>query len=169
MTPALDTVIGYVPGLIGRVVEMHARYYGEHWGFGDYFEAKVASELAHFIIRYDPQRDRIWSVVRDGRIEGSITIGGTLDDDNEAHLRWFIVSDGLQGQGVGNALMAEAMVFCREVGFDRVYLSTFEGLHAARHLYEKYGFTLVEARRGDQWGTVVMEQRLEATAPFAVR
>jgi hypothetical protein len=34
-------------------------------------------------------------------------------------------------------------------------------LWAARHLYEKTGFRLVEQRRGSQWGVEVNEQRFE--------
>ena len=30
----------------------------------------------------------------------------------------------------------------RKAGFQRVYLTTFAGLNAARHLYEHYGFRL---------------------------
>jgi len=41
----------------------------------------------------------------------------------------------------------------------RTVLWTFEGLHAARHLYEKSGFQLVEQYRGTQWGTEVNEQQ----------
>jgi GNAT superfamily N-acetyltransferase len=51
------------------------------------------------------------------------------------------------------------MDFCRRKGYSTVYLWTFEGLAAARHLYEKFGFTLVEQQRGDQWGSTVNEQR----------
>ena len=40
--------IGYQPGVIGRAVEMHARYYALAVGFGRYFEQKVAGELAEF-------------------------------------------------------------------------------------------------------------------------
>jgi hypothetical protein len=98
------TVTGYIPGLIGRITELHARYYSEHWGFGSFFEAKVGSELSHFIYSYDEIKDRIWSVL----------VGDTI-----------------------------------------------EGLEAARHLYEKYGFHLVEERSGEQWGRRVLEQRFE--------
>jgi hypothetical protein len=35
------------------------------------------------------------------------------------------------------------------------------GLNAARHLYEKAGFSLVEQQAGTQWGTQVNEQRFE--------
>ena len=34
---------GYVPGAIGKVVELHGTYYAQHWGFGLFFEAKVAA------------------------------------------------------------------------------------------------------------------------------
>jgi hypothetical protein len=48
---------GYVPGAIGRVVELHGTYYHAHWEFGGFFEAKVAGGLAEFMNRYDDQRD----------------------------------------------------------------------------------------------------------------
>jgi hypothetical protein len=37
-------IAGYVPGGIGRVTELHATYYHQEWGFGLFFEAKVATE-----------------------------------------------------------------------------------------------------------------------------
>lgn len=157
----LETRLGYLPGVIGKVTELHARYYAEQWGFGAYFEAKVASEMSDFIRRYDPSKDRIWSLVCDGSIEGSITIDGSSEADGCAHLRWFIVSDGLRGTGAGKHLMRQAVAFCREAGCSSIYLWTFHGLAAARHLYETYGFRLTEERGGSQWGTPVREQRFE--------
>lgn len=34
----------YLPGSVGRIVELHGRYYAENWRFGAFFEAKVASD-----------------------------------------------------------------------------------------------------------------------------
>jgi GNAT superfamily N-acetyltransferase len=82
-----------------------------------------------------------------------------------AHLRWFIVSDALRGRGVGTMLMDAAMEFCRDKGYSQTYLWTFAGLSAARRLYEKAGFVLVEERSGAQWGVEVKEQRFELTRP----
>jgi len=157
-----DLTIGYTPGLIGRVSELHAKYYSTHWNFGHFFEAKVATGLSSFISNYNSSRDRIWSLSINGVIEGSITIDGTSEDGNVAHLRWFIVSDKLRGKGAGNYLMEQAVSFCEEVGFEKAYLWTFQGLAPARHLYEKFGFRLVEERPGEQWGRTVNEQRFES-------
>ena len=54
-----------------------------------------------------------------------------------------------------------AVDFLRERGNKRIYLNTFEGLDAARHLYEKAGFRLVHQGKGTQWGKEVDEQRFE--------
>jgi GNAT superfamily N-acetyltransferase len=157
----VEIVRGYVPGSIGRVAELHGTYYKQHWGFGLFFEAKVATELASFLSRCDPERDGFWTASVGGRIEGSITIDGSHAEAEGAHLRWFIMSDALRGKGVGNQLIDTAITFARGRGYARVYLWTFEGLTAARRLYEKNGFRLVEQQKGAQWGTEVTEQRFE--------
>lgn len=153
------TIAGYVPGAIGRVAELHATYYSQAWDFGVYFEAKVASELSEFLRRFDPARDGFWTANRSGRVEGSIAIDAARANTEGAHLRWFILSDALRGLGVGNRLMQEAVGFCRQHGYPRVYLWTFQGLDPARHLYEKFGFQLAEEIEGEQWGKRVLEQR----------
>ena len=155
-------ITGYTAGVIGRVVELHAQYYSEHWNFGGFFEAKVALELSEYISSYNETKDRIFSLSVDGRIEGSISIHASSQTDNSAHLRWFIVSDKLRGKGAGNFLMEQAMKFCEQNEFESVYLWTFRGLSCARHLYEKYGFVLTEEKTGEQWGCVVTEQRFVA-------
>ena len=159
--PAIGIRRGYRPGVIGRVVELHGRYYSKHWDFGVFFETKVTRELSAFMDRYDDEHDGFWTATLDGKVEGAITIDSQDAEGQGAHLRWFVVSEVLQGQGVGGRLMNAAMDFCRSKGYERVYLWTFEGLFAARRLYEKAGFELVEERKGRQWGLEVNEQRFE--------
>jgi GNAT superfamily N-acetyltransferase len=157
------TIAGYVPGAIGRVAEMHAAYYSQAWDFGLYFEAKVATELSRFLQRLDPARDGFWTAIRDGRVEASIAIDGANAGTQGAHLRWFILSDALRGQGVGNRLLQTAVEFCRQRKYARVFLWTFQGLEPARHQYEKFGFRLAEQIEGAQWGKRVLEQRYVLT------
>jgi GNAT superfamily N-acetyltransferase len=150
--------VGYLPGCIGRIVELHATYYARTAGFGKPFEAKVASELAAFCLRYDPVRDGLWLGVEDGVVQGAVVIDGHEHKGSGAHLRWFIMSDAARGQGLGGHLLDAAMGFCRDRNYGNVYLWTFDGLHAARHLYEKHGFRLARTQRGASWGKEVDEQ-----------
>lgn len=152
---------GYIPGLIGSVTELHALYYSKHWGFSSFFEAKVASDMSELINRYNEDWDSIWSIIYQGKMVGSLTIDGIGFKKKKAHLRWFIVAESVQGTGFGHLLMDAAVEFCKDKGYERVYLWTFSGLEAARHLYEKYGFLLVDVKKGRQWGREVLEQKFE--------
>jgi GNAT superfamily N-acetyltransferase len=152
---------GYLPGAIGRIVELHGAYYASHWGFGAFFEARMARELAEFVDRFDPKRDGLWTAAVAGRIGGAIAIDGSRAGDGGAHLRWFILDPGLHGRGTGRRLLEEALGFCRRCGHRHVSLWTFSGLDAARRLYEQAGFRLSVERRGAQWGIEVTEQRFE--------
>jgi GNAT superfamily N-acetyltransferase len=149
---------GYLPGCIGRVAQLHAEYYSRSNKFGAPFEAKVAHELGAFCLAYEEGRDGLWLAVGSS-VEGSIAIDGSRGKDYGAHLRWFITSDALRGQGTGRLLLSRALAFVDGAGYKHVHLWTFAGLAAARHLYEAHGFKLVEERPGATWGKVVLEQR----------
>lgn len=155
---SFSLIRGYRPGTIGRIVELHATYYSTHWGFGAFFEAKIASELSEFILRYDPDRDLLLTASIDNDLQGAIVIDGYQASTQGAHLRWFIVSESFMGMGIGKRLLNEAIAFCRQRDYQRIYLWTFEGLDAARHLYEGVGFNLVREQKGNQWGKEVTEQ-----------
>ncbi len=161
ITPELRIESEYIPGSIGRISELHGTYYHDHWEFGLYFEAKVATELAEFLKRYDVNSDGIWIVTKNGRVEGSIIIDGIHSANEGAHLRWFIVSDTLRGKKAGRILINRAIDFCRSKSYKKIYLWTFEGLDAARYLYEEVGFKLIKQQTGVQWGVTVNEQYFE--------
>ncbi len=152
---------GYLPGAIGRIAELHGTYYHKHWGFGLFFESKVAAELSEFLRRFDETRDGFWAASVGEKIVGAVAIDGINHDSKGAHLRWFIVAPENQGQGIGKTLLEKAVDFCRKKKFRRVYLWTFAGLDPARRLYEKFGFRLCEEFEGTQWGKTVTEQRFE--------
>jgi DNA-binding MarR family transcriptional regulator len=150
---------GYRPGVIGRAAEMHGRYYAREAGFGSFFEAKVAAGLAEFAGRLDSPGNGLWAAVQAGAIVGTVAIDGEDLGPGIAHLRWFIVEDGLRGTGIGRRLLAQAIGFCDAQNFAEIQLWTFRGLDAARKLYEAHGFALAEEWVGRQWGKEVVEQR----------
>jgi|SRR6266850_206373 len=152
-------ICGYVPGSIGRMVELHGRYYASDWRFGRSFEAKVASELGELLARLDPKRDGFWIAAEDDEIVGGIAVDGSHPE--AARLRFFIVDGVHRGAGLGERLMRTALDFCRSAGHKRVFLNTFAGLDAARKLYERHGFVLTEERSDRTWGVEVTEQRFD--------
>ena len=151
-------VAGYQPGVIGRVTEMHARFYARSVGFGQFFESQVAAGLAEFAARLDKPCNGLWAALSAGQIVGSVAVDGEDLGKEIAHLRWFIVDDGVRGAGLGRRLLAEALAFCDRKSFAAVHLWTFQGLDAARRLYEDAGFLLQQERPGSQWGQEVVEQ-----------
>jgi GNAT superfamily N-acetyltransferase len=155
---------GYSPGCIGRIAEIHGRYYANLAGFGVEFEAKVARELAEFCLRFVSGTDGLWIAQVNDQVHGAIAIDAAHVAREGAHLRWFIASDDVRGRGIGNKLLSKALEFCDAQHYSQVYLWTFEGLDAARHLYEKFGFKLVQQQPGRQWGCEVNEQRFERRA-----
>lgn len=164
-TPAIDIVSGYRPGIIARITQMHALYYARTSGFGQRFESVVAEGLASFCNRLERPQNAIWTARRGDEIIGSVAIDGEDLGSGNAHLRWFIVDDSVRGGGVGRRLLAAALAFADEKAFAETHLWTFNGLSAARHLYETHRFACVEERPGSQWGSEVLEQRFVRSRP----
>ncbi len=158
--PAI-TLHQYRPGVIDDVVHHHATYYRDHWKFDERFEAQVSSELTEFINEFNPDTDCFWWAANGADFAGAIAIDGSRVGEGQARVRWFIVPEQFQGVGVGASLFDIAMQFCTEKTLESVYLWTFEGLDAARKLYERHGFTLVKEKKGDGWGPEIVEQMFE--------
>ncbi len=154
------SISGYSPGALGWVIGEHRRYYAREWHLPASFECLVASELSAFFARLDARRDGFWVAREGAALAGSISIDGS-SEPSWARLRFFILSDAHRGRGLGKALMRAAIDFCRRVGHPKIYLTTFEGLHAARHLYETFGFRLISEREDATWGRPMIEQRFE--------
>ena len=155
---AIDITADATPGALARLVEMHALYYARAWGFGAFFEAKVAREAGEFAAALPRGDSRLWFARLHDRVVGSIAIDGR--QSASAHLRWFILDDASRGAGTGAALLDAALAFCRAQSFPSVYLWTFAGLDAARRLYESRGFRLVGEKSAESCGARVREQRL---------
>lgn len=154
-------ITGHYPGAIGDITRCHAIYYYENWGFDVTFESQVGRELSEFLSRFKEGSDGLWVAKINGTFVGSVAIDGTGFPDEGARLRWFIAESPYQGKGVGKLLLDAAISFCRTAKHRRVFLWTFEGLTAARTLYERKGFKLVQEHRVDQWGRTINEQMFE--------
>lgn len=152
----------YYPGILADIVGSHARYYAQAWSLGLAFEAKVAADLAYFLVNTQQDRDLLLTALRpDDRFLGSIVIDGTDAKERGAHLRWFIVAPEAQRTGLGKQLLDRAIGFCRERDYRHIHLYTFAGLDTARRLYENAGFRLKEEQEANTWGRTMREQRFD--------
>lgn len=90
-------------------------------------------------------------------IVGSIAI--VEHSAEEAQLRWLLLTPELRGQGVGRFLVQEAIRFCKDQGYRRVFLWTTLDLTDAERLYLSAGFQLGEESTHTVWGRMVTEQK----------
>jgi N-acetylglutamate synthase-like GNAT family acetyltransferase len=148
----------FKPGDAGRLIELHGLLYSQEYGFDHTFEAYVAKPLAEFMLSQTP-RERIWLVDSDGVLMGSVAI--VKHTETEAQLRWFLLHPALRGRGLGHRLVEEAVAFCRESGYERVFLWTVNSLLAAAQVYSKADFRLTEEHTHEIWGCRLTEQRYD--------
>ena len=170
-TPTIALRSGYEPGVIGRIGELHGRYYAAAWGSGAAFEMQVLRGVCDFIQAYDPRTHVLLTAHAGDVLIGSAAVLA-FPESGRAQLRYVIVDPAWQGRGAGRALLQAALAWCRERGVATCFLWTVEGLPASRAMYERAGFRVVErvddARHTVPRTSVRMELPL-ATAPATTR
>lgn len=126
-------IVGYFPGVIGKIVETHAVYYHENWGFDVSFETQVATELSDFVGSYSSGRDVFLNAMVRGCWVGSVAIDGRATaNGGGARLRWFIVKQDYQAKGLGSIIISKALDEAKAKGHSNIFLWTFKGLDSCR-------------------------------------
>lgn len=147
------------PGDIGCITYLHGVLYAGEYGYNQLIESYVAAGLAEMVQSFRPDRDCIWAAEMNGRMVGSIAIVGR--SDKTAQLRYFVIHPSCRGLGLGRALLGEAVRFCRESGYQTIFLWTASELTTAAHLYTSTGFAITEEKVHTPWGKTITEQRYE--------
>ena len=147
------------PGDIGWIVHRHGVLYAQEYGWNEQFEALVAEVAAEFVRHHDPKRERCWIAQVEDRIVGSVFL--VEQSDEIAKLRLLYVEPDARGHGVGTKLVNECISFAREANYQKIRLWTNSVLHAARHVYERAGFRMIEEEPNEQFGPQTTAQTWE--------
>jgi DNA-binding MarR family transcriptional regulator/predicted N-acetyltransferase YhbS len=137
-------------GDIGWITARHGVLYAREYGWDAQFEALVAEVAAKFLRAGNPRRECCWIAERDGENVGSVML--VEESEAVAKLRLLLVEPDARGLGIGARLVQECLRLARECDYEKVTLWTNSVLTAARRLYQKAGFRMVDAQPHHSFG-----------------
>ena len=146
------------PGDLGWVVQAHGELYAAEYGWDTTFEALVARIVADYAADPDPAREAAWIAELDGRRVGCVFC---VAGPGYAQLRILLVHPDARGQGLGGRLVDTCLDFARGAGYPRMRLWTNHPLAAARRIYLKRGFALVDEEPHHSYGADLIGQTYE--------
>lgn len=81
-------------------------------------------------------------------------------DDESVYIGFFMVNSGLQGRGVGSAIIDGAVECFRSTGVRRLRLAIASDNPQANHFWRKNGFQVVRSADMGGWTALVADRRL---------
>ncbi|NLR60246.1 GNAT family N-acetyltransferase [Chitinophaga polysaccharea] len=158
-TSAIHIRYNLLPGDVGYLIYLHGHLYARECGYNLEFESYVCKTFYEFLPAYNPAKDRMFIATADNQMVGAVAILGS--SRHLAQLRWFLIHPDYRGKGLGKRLLQEALDFCREKDYQKVYLMTTSMQEAAISLYKKAGFRKTGEKYLQLWGQQLYEQRYD--------
>ncbi len=146
------------PGDLEAIAGLHSRVYTAEHGMGPHFVEDVAGALREAVDAGWPQRGGMWLVESGGELAGTMA---WTDEGDHARIRWVLLDAPLRGQGLGRALIEEAVAEVDAAGHGLTVLTTFSDLRFAARIYRSLGFEIVDSKAHEHWGPIVELQRYE--------
>ena len=148
--PDQITLRAHQPGDIGWVISRHGELYTREYRWDATFEALVAEIAGNFLKNFDAAREHCWIAERKGQRVGCIFL--VKQSKTVAKLRLLLVDPAARGTGLGTRLVDECIATARRAGYKKLTLWTNDTLHAARRIYQRAGFVLVQEEKHHSFG-----------------
>jgi DNA-binding MarR family transcriptional regulator/GNAT superfamily N-acetyltransferase len=143
-------------GDIGWMVHRQGILYNRQFGWNIEFETLIAGIYSSYQASPETPSKNLWVAEQDGGIVGSIFVMPSDGIEGSAQLRMLYVEPAARGQGVGAALVAQAVSFARDNGYKRMRLWTHTIQESARRIYAAAGFRVVETMPEGNFGVTMM-------------
>ena len=153
------TIRPFTQSDIEYVISRHKTLYYAERHLSGTFSAYVDEIVYRFVDNFNAQTDCLKILECNGVPAGSIAIARF--DCKTAQLRFFMLEPEMRQRGYGNRLMEMALDFCREKGYEKVFLLTITAQVVARHVYASHGFQKIDAWDKSEWGSGVVEEKWE--------
>ncbi|GAB3578368.1 GNAT family N-acetyltransferase [Amycolatopsis endophytica] len=132
-------------------MQRNGALYAQEYGWDTTYEGLVARIVADYLDHHDPSREAGWIAELDGERAGAVfCVRGP--DDRTAKLRLLLVEPSARGHGIGRRLVDECLAFARAHGYTAMELWTNSVLTAARRIYQRVGFELVDSAPHSSFG-----------------
>jgi len=116
----------------------------------------VARVVADYIDDHDPRREAAWIAEAGGEPVGSVFC--VAKDARAARLRLLLVEPSARGAGIGARLVDECVRFARGAGYEELTLWTNSILTAARRVYARAGFAVVDSKPHRSFGRDLQDE-----------
>ncbi len=144
---------------IEYVISRHKTLYYAERHLSGTFSEYVDEIVYEFVEQFNPETDCLNILECNGVPAGSIAVKKA--EERIAQLRFFMLEPEMRRRGYGNRLMDMALDFCRNKGYETVFLLTITAQVVARHIYETHGFYRVSSADKSEWGEGVVEEYWE--------
>jgi len=146
-------------GDIGWIIHRQAILYAEEYGWDIGYEGLIAGICGDFIRNFIPGKEFCWVAEHAGSILGSVFL--VRQDETVGKLRLLYVEPSARGSGLGKRLVDTCVEAARKAGYRKLVLWTNDVLAAARGIYQRAGFRLVEEERHKSFGKDLVGQNWE--------
>jgi putative acetyltransferase len=103
----------------------------------------------HMFEAYQKEGQIYYIVELNGTLAGGCGIKQLYGDEEICELQKLYLLSKSRGQNIGKLLLEKSLEFAEKSNYTKCYLETFPNMLAAIHLYQKYGFDILDSPLGN--------------------